>query len=167
MPYFGSDAWRPTRCRRGISAADLSDGGQARQEHIDGNDSHAAHGEDAAEEEDGVHDSFQPLGRGAGQLESFHKTPEDPSQSYSFTGTSACGADEVGSVGAGSKVEERLSLSGEGDGVVGDEHEGALHLIAAVLDGLLAALHAADVTALTVSPTADREAYTRTRLPTG
>ena len=29
--------------------------------------------EDAAEEEDGVHDSFQPLGRGAGQLESFHK----------------------------------------------------------------------------------------------
>ena len=57
---------------------------------------------------------------------------------------SACGADEVGSVGAGSKVEERLSLSGEGDGVVGDEHEGTLHLIAAVLDGLLAALHAAD-----------------------
>jgi hypothetical protein len=36
-------------------------------------DSHAAYGKDAAEEEDGVHDSFQPLGRGAGQLESFHK----------------------------------------------------------------------------------------------
>ncbi len=41
-------------------------------------------------------------------------------------------------------VEERLSLSGEGDGVLRDEHEGTLHLIAAVLDGLLAALHTAD-----------------------
>ncbi len=35
--------WRPTRCREEFQRADLSDGGQARQEHIDGNDSHAAY----------------------------------------------------------------------------------------------------------------------------
>ena len=74
MPYFGSDAVEAHSVpKRKFSGPIFSDGGQARQEHIDGNDSHAAHGEDAAEEEDGVHDSFQPLGRGAGQLESFHK----------------------------------------------------------------------------------------------
>jgi len=74
----------------------------------------------------------------------FIKTPEGSLTKLLVHRHSACGADEVGSVSAGSKVEERLSLSGEGDGVVGDEHEGTLHLIAAVLDGLLAALHAAD-----------------------
>ena len=57
-------------------------------------------------------------------------------------GHSACGADEVGSVLAGGKVHEGLCLLRQGHALVGDEHKGTLDLVAAVLDGSLAARHA-------------------------
>lgn len=70
MPYFGSDAVEAHSVpKRKFSGPIFPIAGRPDS----GNDSHAAHGEDAAEEEDGVHHSFQPLGRGTGQLESFHK----------------------------------------------------------------------------------------------
>ena len=74
----------------------------------------------------------------------FIKTPERSRSKSLVHRDSASRADEVGCVSAGSEVEEGLSLSRKGDSVGCDEDKGTLHLVAAILDGLFAALHAAD-----------------------
>ena len=69
------------------------------------------------------------------------ETPRQTTRQLLVHGHSACGADEVGSVLAGGKVHKGLCLLRQGNALVGNEHEGTLDLVAAVLDGVLAALH--------------------------
>ena len=121
--------------------ADLLDGRHAGDDHVHRDQEHTAHRQNAAEEEDEVHHRFQPLSRGSGERNLFVVHSIIAFRNSLIHRNSTGSADQVSSIGTGGKVEESLCLLRQGDRLVGDEHEGALHLVAAVLDGLLAALH--------------------------